>query len=220
MARVRRALGRNGPASESPTPPTVDEALTRLARSDDDLPTMFAERAASVGMDVRPCTAETIKETLASALRDLEVESAVAGIADRELAEATADVLQSAGVATPEWRDDRTMAAAYDADAGITDVRAAIAESGSIVVTSDAARGRGLSLAPPSHIAIVRHRDVVPDMLDYFGELADAAPADLPASQSIITGPSKTADIEGVLVTGVHGPGRVIVILLDETRPA
>ena len=69
---------------------------------------------------------------------------------------------------------------------------------------------RGASLIPPVHIAVVAQAQIVPDLCDYFGGLG----LSLPANINVITGPSKTADIEGILITGVHGPGDVHVALV------
>ena len=90
-------------------------------------------------------------------------------------------------------------------------VDAAIAESGSLVV-STRGRIRNAWITPPVHIAIVRASQVLADLVDLFERDHESLDA---ASTTIITGPSKTADIEGVLVTGVHGPGEVVVVLVD-----
>src|SRR5690606_18699946 len=97
-----------------------------------------------------------------------------------------------------------------------TDVHAAIAETGSLVCCSDGGHSRGLSLIPPVHIAIVRKSDILPDMFDFWPRYAQSQPDELPSSIAFITGPSKTADIEGVLITGVHGPGRVFVLVVED----
>ena len=104
----------------------------------------------------------------------------------------------------------------FDTDVGVTDVHAALAETGSLICNVDAKHSRGLSLVPPVHIAIVGARQILPDMLDYFATQHDVTGIALPSSQAIITGPSKTADIEGQLVTGVHGPGKVFVYVVED----
>ena len=98
----------------------------------------------------------------------------------------------------------------FDCEVGITDVDCAIAESGSLVVSTNG-RIRNAWITPPIHIAIVRASQILPDLVDLFESRPDALDA---ASTTVITGPSKTADIEGVLVTGVHGPAAVEVVLI------
>ena len=73
---------------------------------------------------------------------------------------------------------------------------------------------RSLSLLPPVHIAVARREQIVADLFDWFDDQQRDIHK-LPACVSIITGPSKTGDIELKLVTGVHGPGEVHVILLE-----
>jgi L-lactate dehydrogenase complex protein LldG len=92
---------------------------------------------------------------------------------------------------------------------GITPATAAIAETGTVVLTDrDTARRLG-ALAPWAHVAVVRRAQIVPDIT--------AALAAMPIDPNIIwcTGPSKTADVEGILIEGVHGPGRQIALVID-----
>ena len=116
---------------------------------------------------------------------------------------------------TSEIETDR-LDAQFDVDCGITGVHAALAETGTLVLYSDAHHSRGLSLVPPLHIAIVYRRDILPDMLDHWARLRGIPGSDLPSNMVFITGPSKTADIEGELVTGVHGPEAVHIMLVEE----
>lgn len=94
-----------------------------------------------------------------------------------------------------------------DADIGVSLARAAVAETGSLVL--DARDARGVQLLPPVHVVWVS-TDVV------YHTLAAGLAAlehDLPSALGIHSGPSKSADIGQVLVRGVHGPGRVIAVL-------
>ena len=78
--------------------------------------------------------------------------------------------------------------------------------------TSDAAgTAASLSLLPPIHVAVADRSQLLSDLFDLF-EVPSAEP---PSCLSLITGPSKTGDIELRLVTGVHGPGEIHVVLID-----
>jgi L-lactate dehydrogenase complex protein LldG len=106
---------------------------------------------------------------------------------------------------------DGDREAFFAADVGITGVEQLIAETGSLALASRPGQPRSLSLLPPVHIAIAHRDQIVPDLFDLFA----GRPEDLPANLGIITGPSKTGDIELRLVTGVHGPGEVHVVLVN-----
>jgi L-lactate utilization protein LutC len=103
----------------------------------------------------------------------------------------------------------------FAADLGISGVAFAIAETGTLVMASGRADPRSLSLLPPVHLAIVRRDQLLPDLFDFFGEI-EPRKTDLPACLTFITGPSKTGDIEMKLVTGVHGPGELHVVVISE----
>jgi L-lactate dehydrogenase complex protein LldG len=99
-------------------------------------------------------------------------------------------------------------------DIGITSVDLAIAETGTLLVCSRPGQERLASLLPPMHVAIIERSQIVPDLLDAFRWLHERGLDKLPSNITLITGPSKTGDIELQLTTGVHGPGkwRVIVV--------
>lgn len=102
----------------------------------------------------------------------------------------------------------------FAAGAGITGVDFLIAETGTVVLESRPDQPRSLSLLPPLHIAVADRRQLLPDLFDLFGE--KRMQGSLPACVSLITGPSKTGDIELRLVTGVHGPGEIHVLFVDD----
>ena len=98
-----------------------------------------------------------------------------------------------------------------DAEIGVTGCDAAIAETGSLVLLSAPGAARTVSLLPPVHVALVRPQDLCFSMGGFF-EASAARMADA-SSCTVVTGPSRTADIELSLTIGVHGPGRVVVII-------
>jgi L-lactate dehydrogenase complex protein LldG len=123
------------------------------------------------------------------------------------------------------WQENQPTEPAKDAlfaaDVGITGVDWLVAETGSIVLASRPGQARSLSLLPPLHIAVAERAQLIPDLFDLFDNALIAptprrpdAPSP-PSCLTIITGPSKTGDIELRLVTGVHGPGEVHVVLID-----
>jgi L-lactate dehydrogenase complex protein LldG len=96
------------------------------------------------------------------------------------------------------------------ADATVEEVQAAIAETGSIVCASVEGRAVQSSLLPSHHIAIVPAGKIYATLEDFFASLTVP-----PTNLAIITGPSRTADIELTLAIGVHGPERLDVIVVS-----
>jgi L-lactate dehydrogenase complex protein LldG len=104
----------------------------------------------------------------------------------------------------------------FGADIGITGVDYVVAETGTVALLARPGEPRSPSLLPPIHIAVAERRQLLPDLFDLFAQLERRKGAEgLPSSLVLVTGPSKTGDIELRLVTGVHGPGEVHVILID-----
>lgn len=97
------------------------------------------------------------------------------------------------------------------ADAGLTGAIAGIAATGTLVLAAAATTPRSTSLLPPLHVALLHSARIVPDIAAAL--LLFPAQA-LPSQIINITGPSRTGDIEHDLTTGVHGPARLVVILL------
>ncbi len=115
-----------------------------------------------------------------------------------------------------QWRvagqgdDLRAFCAA--ADAGITGVDAVLAETGTVVVSSGPGKSRLVPLLPPVHIALAPTSKLTTDLFTWTAGRGGA----MPSSLTLISGPSKTADIEQTMAIGVHGPKRLIVILYED----
>jgi L-lactate dehydrogenase complex protein LldG len=107
----------------------------------------------------------------------------------------------------------------FAADLGISGVDYLVAETGTVALLARPGEPRSLSLLPPVHIAVAERSQLVADLFDLFEAVArdrgGPAGPELPSCLSLITGPSKTGDIELRLVTGVHGPGEIQVVLVS-----
>lgn len=104
--------------------------------------------------------------------------------------------------------------ASATSDIGITSADYALAATGSIVMLASANEPRLVSLLPPIHIAILPRSRILANLDELLSILP--LPADQTSSMVLITGPSRTADIEQILVRGVHGPGEIYAVIVDE----
>lgn len=209
MASVRAALE----DVTSTTPTTHQDGIERLVRradDTDDVVARFTAMAEDAGMTVLTAAPETFAKTLVEAVGDRgPVAVAVADVAWKtRVMESLTTVGLAAGDAT-------TLDALFEAGVSITDVGLVIAETGSLVVHVAAGCPRGAAVIGPDHVAIVRTDQIVPDLIDGLAMIQDHRSAPGASVSVMITGPSKTADIEGILVTGVHGPTTVTVVLVD-----
>lgn len=113
-----------------------------------------------------------------------------------------------------------TIASPDDATApiGITGVDVALAGTGSLVVSSGQGKYRTASLLPDKHIALVRASQIMPDFESWIALQKESGLAAFKQSSNttIISGPSKTADIAQELIKGAHGPRQVHIILIDD----
>ena len=103
-----------------------------------------------------------------------------------------------------------------DADAGITTCEALIARNGSVMVSNGNASGRRLSIYPPVHIVIAYASQLVMDIRHGLSKMKEKYGTQWPTMVSTITGPSRTADIEKMLVLGAHGPKELYVFLIED----
>jgi len=95
-------------------------------------------------------------------------------------------------------------------EAGVSEALYGLADTGSVVLAASPEEPRSRSLLPFVHVSLLREERILPGL----EELFDAVSADLPSALAIVTGPSRSADIEQKLVVGVHGPGEVHVVLV------
>lgn len=184
----------------------------RSRRHFEDLAVRFAESLTKAGGEVyRAASLAAALDRLDDLLEELEVRRAVMNFESplRDL-----DLLgRWPGV---EWHlvgqtqgDLRSFCAG--ADVGLSGAQGALAETGTVVVESGPGKSRLATLLPPIHIALVSESLLTTDLFTWV-----AARQAQPTAVTLISGPSKTADIEQTLAIGVHGPKRMIVVLYPE----
>lgn len=205
LSDIRAALGR----SPGQAPPALDPPLLRKSRLDCNLYVeTFVQRFEKLAGKafVVPDT-DAVVPQLSSLLNG---KRAVAS---------NASFLAGCGVLSlPEvqsgFRDrDALREACAKADFGITSADYTLAETGTFVMLSSRQEARLISLLPPVHIGIIPRSRILANLDELLATLPK--PAEQTSSMVLITGPSRTADIEQILIRGVHGPGETYAIIVE-----
>lgn len=106
-----------------------------------------------------------------------------------------------------------------DLKLGITRCEYLIARLGCVMVSSKVSPGRRMNVFPEIHLVLAFTSQLVPDLRQAFQNIRKKYGEDFPSMISLITGPSRTADIEKTLVMGAHGPKELYVFLLEDSAP-
>lgn len=212
LARVRESLGRaertEAPAPYCPPPPS-DDRVERLVR----------ELEAVGGVVHRAASPSVAREAIVRLLVERQARRIVRGatplVAELDLDDALAAAGIEVVVADLDDEDgrDALRAAAFAADAGVTSADYGVADTGTLALLARRGQGRTLSLLPPLHVAVLDARDVVGELAELFERVRAAG--ELPSALTLVTGPSRTGDIELVLTVGVHGPGELHLVVVD-----
>jgi L-lactate dehydrogenase complex protein LldG len=114
----------------------------------------------------------------------------------------------------PGLRFEVTRAAAAEARVGVSEMDWAVANTGTLAQAADAVEQRLASTLPGIHVALVPASRLVPDLSALFAVLGPERSRYV----ALVTGPSRTADIERVLTIGVHGPERLVIVVVDDLQ--
>lgn len=206
LERIRSALGRSPGQVPPALPPTLLCArnLSPLERVE-----FFVQQF--IKLNGKPRRVRSRAEA-AAAVRDLmNGQTAVASNAPF-LSECGIAAL--AGVQSGLTSREDLRAACGTAGFGITSADFALADTGTFVITASPKEARLISLLPPVHIGVISASNILSNLDELF--LRIPKPADQTSSMVFITGPSRTADIEQILVRGVHGPGEIYAVIVEE----
>ena len=220
LGRIREALSVPAPipgahsgepahaVSESEAAAHISEWLPSVGITFEERLALFQKNAVELKADF---VLLSTPDELIAKLREIAAAEGWKKVAthSHELTNAACDALGLPLLRTDAGYDPREMEAC---DAGISACDALIAQTGSVLVTSRSAGGRALSVLPPHHVVIARREQLLGDLPAAFALLkAKYAPA-YPSLISFITGPSRTGDIERILVLGAHGPKKLTIL--------
>lgn len=208
-SRILQRLRANRP-EQAPPPPVYSKPLhmdhaQRIAR--------FTERMQVVRGEVQRVARDAWGDWLVRELPARDLRQVLLGtgpIGDRAAA-ALGDSVAVRRYTEPvdDWRAELFN----DVDVAVTGARAGLAETGSLVLWPDSQEPRLMSLVPPVHIVLLD----ADRLYENFAEIiaAEGWSDGMPTNALLISGPSKTADIEQTLAYGIHGPKQLITLILD-----
>ena len=219
LTTIREAAARGRAHRVSLNPHATAEA-SYVGGGADPVGTLIAEWTAVGGRGFRVRGVEAAREFVRDFVRDHQTRRVLCWrheVLERIGIDA---VLAERQIEVTVWDDlgrqpaEQARPIAFAADLGITSVSWAVAETGTLAVAANPNQGRIVSLLPPVFLAILEPSQIVPDLFDLFAAL-EPLKSNLPSNIALITGPSKTGDIELKLTTGVHGPGDVTVLVVE-----
>jgi L-lactate dehydrogenase complex protein LldG len=210
LTRIREALTVKAPAHGGTGLPATEEhrrVLPFVGASVDEQMALFSRNAADLRADFRQVSDLAAVQAELKALSSAESWQRVAaheGGLSRPAAESLG--LPVAFIEQGIAKDELGRC-----DVGITECDALVAQTGTALITSRSAGGRALSCLPPHHVIIARREQLVPDLPAAFALLKSRYGPHYPSMISFITGPSRTGDIERILVLGAHGPKQLTI---------
>ncbi len=219
MGRVRKALktaalppffrdGAVGPSSLPASPqkwlPPVGETLEKQIE-------LFRQNAEDLKAEFHVCT------NLNEAIQHVNKLAAAGGWKKigRHSGELTDAVARELGLAEVRTESGYVVDDLESCDAALTECEALVAQTGSVLVSAPGAGGRALSVLPPHHVVLARRNQMVPDLGAALQRVQEKFKGQFPSFLSFISGPSRTGDIERILVLGAHGPKKLTILLLS-----
>lgn len=215
LATIRRSLGVTG--REAPRRDSVD---ARLAAARPGVIPARGQLDEGARTDLFCGKAEASAATVARVATEAEVPGEVARFLRDSNAPATIRMGSDPALATLPWSttalDVSTGASAGSDINGLSRAFGAVAETGTLALLSGQDNPTTLNFLPDNHLIVVAARDIAGDYEAVFGRVRGRyGQGHMPRTLNLVTGPSRSADIEQTLILGAHGPRRLHVIVVD-----
>ena len=170
-----------------------------------------------VNTEVHLCERETWKNTILAVLEQKKISKILYG-AKTSLSHDLGIFKQESPDVVPELIDykdpiEKSKDLLFEIDAAITTTRGGIAETGSLILWPTPDEPRLMSLVPPIHIAVLNSSQIYSTFREAM--ISENWVSEMPTNALLISGPSKTADIEQTLVYGIHGCKELVVLILQ-----
>jgi L-lactate dehydrogenase complex protein LldG len=218
LARAREALRLPTHGREASARPVLAAERARAwlppaGRFPEECLHLFRARSEELHTEFRLLDAKT---SLEGALRELAESGGWKAIATHhgELTDRAALAARALALDVHATDDCYAFARLESCDAGITECDALVAQTGSVLLTSRSAGGRALSVLPAHHVVLARRQQLVGDLYEAYEVVKRRYTPGFPSMIALVTGPSRTGDIERTIVLGAHGPRRLTVLCL------
>jgi L-lactate dehydrogenase complex protein LldG len=207
-----RGANRDGATHLRQTEQTPREWLPTVPSDAGDRVNLFREKCAQLRTDFYTVNGTEQAMTALSVLREKHGWTVV-GAHRHPLID---PLVQALGLETLYVEERSGSKSLERCSVGITACDALIAQTGSILLTARSAGGRALSVLPPHHVVLATADQLLPDLPAAFELLFVKYGDNYPSFATFITGPSRTGDIERILVLGAHGPRDLTIILVGD----
>jgi L-lactate dehydrogenase complex protein LldG len=180
-----------------------------LSPNRDDIVKKFSEEVEALGAKYYLCSPDKVQEKILELLQAHGIQEILAWDGNH-LPDGLLEWLTDAGVQIVYPRSDNILTSSR-IKAGLTGASAGIAETGSLLLLESLGQPLTASLLPEIHIVLVWKKDVFQSL----SQVLEMEAIKLASAAVLITGPSRTADIEMTLTIGVHGPGELHIICME-----
>jgi len=216
LARIKEALTLSAPlpgshsvkSDRTAAAPQISDWLPWVGESFEERIQLFAANSADLKTDFH--LLQTRDEMLSKLQAIAQVEGwKKIGSHQGDLTDAATTKLKLEVCDTSESYDVKDL---ESCDAGVSGCDALVAQTGSVLVSSRSAGGRALSVLPPHHVVLATRAQLLSDLPAALALLKNRYAPEFPSFFSFITGPSRTGDIERILVLGAHGPKKLTIL--------